>query len=151
MKSPKIKKYIALIHVAKNTLNLSDEEYRSLLAHEGISSCSEITTDEKALAVYALFNKLGFTPSKKHQQRSHFKHHRKGSPSRLTARQEYYIRGLWNLCMRNSTSEKSLNVFCERTTGVPYVHWLTVSEASTLINALRKIAEKKGFNPDHPE
>ncbi|MEL5721263.1 MAG: DUF1018 domain-containing protein, partial [Treponemataceae bacterium] len=98
------------------------------------------------VAVFSRFKKLGFIPASKNNR---FKNTQKGGGyNRLTARQEYYIRGLWNLCMKNNTSEESLNVFCHRITGVANITWLTKKDARDVITALRAIAEDKGFAPD---
>lgn len=149
MSNDKIKKFIKLIHIAKNELNLSDEEYRKILAQENIKSCSEIKTEEKAVAVFSRFKGIGFSTNLHPKNRS-FKNTQKGGGyNRITSRQEYYIRGLWNLCMEKSRSDESLDAFVKRVTGVPFLHWITVSDASKVIVALQKIALANGYNPEH--
>lgn len=140
---------LALIHIAKEQLGLADEEYRSLLLKvAGVGSAKEIDSDGQFKALMVAFKDLGFKDKK--AQDVDFKNKRSGGGAgRITSRQEYYIRGLWNLCMEKSRSDESLDAFVKRVTGVPFLHWITVQDASKVIVALQKIALANGYNPEH--
>ena len=70
-------------------------------------------------------------------------------PDHISARQEYYIRGLWKLASRNK-DEKSLRAMVKRIGGVDDISFLPRKKAAAVIQALRDIAGKAGFNPDRP-
>jgi hypothetical protein len=67
----------------------------------------------------------------------------------ISSRQEYYIRGLWDLASR-AKNEASLRGMIKRIGGVENIQWLTRENARKVILALRDIARKAGYNPDHP-
>ena len=140
-------KKIRYIHIAKKQLNLSEENYRALLSGAGISSAKEIETQEQYKLIMKAFRKLGFK-EKKYTPNYAFKNQQKGGgAARITPRQEYYIRGLWDLASR-VRSEESLNAIILRVGRVIDISHLTVSNASKVILALRDICLKAGFNPD---
>lgn len=145
MATPEQKRWCRDIHVAKNTLRLDDMAYRSLLSGAaGIESASEIKSRSQYEAVMAAMKALGFRFRKKRPevdpQAIRQKH-------MITARQEYYIKGLWRLASREK-DEKSLRSFVQRITGAGDVTWLSRSQATDVITALRKIAQEAGYNPD---
>lgn len=135
-------KLIQLIHVAKSKLGYSDNDYRALL--EGVTgklSCKQMTVAELDSVIKA-FKSLGFTSKKLPVKKTDV-----GSASR---EQIYYIKGMWELVSREKT-EKSLQVFCKRITGVSALRFLTPPAAMRLITALRTMMVKAGYNPDAPE
>jgi hypothetical protein len=67
----------------------------------------------------------------------------------ISSRQEYYIRGLWDLASRIK-DETSLRRMIKRIGGVDNIQWLTRENARKVILALRDIALKAGYNPDRP-
>jgi hypothetical protein len=67
----------------------------------------------------------------------------------ISSRQEYYIRGLWDLASR-AKDEASLRGMIKRIGGVDNIQWLTRENARRVILALRDIARTAGYNPDHP-
>ena len=67
----------------------------------------------------------------------------------ISARQEYYIRGLWDLASR-AKDEVSLQAMLQRIAGVKYIQWISKDNATKVILALRDIAKKAGYNPDAP-
>ena len=134
--------WIKTIHTAKSVLGLTDEEYRGILAGAaGIDSAKELKTWNQYNAIMASFSKLGFKKSKKDIAED------KRNPAWITARQEYYIRGLWKLASRNK-DETSLRAMCRRITGVDDIRFCPKYAATKLILALRQIAQHEGFNPD---
>jgi hypothetical protein len=71
------------------------------------------------------------------------------NPGWISARQEYYIRGLWDLASRNKDI-KSLRKMIYRIGGVSDIRFLGKREAQKVILALRAIAEKARYNLDAP-
>ena len=137
------KHWVKIIHIAKAKTGLDDEAYRALLwGAAGVDSASQIRTSQQYNAVMAGFANLGFQVQKR----------KVGSQSTrpanmITERQEYYIRGLWELASR-AKDERSLRGICKRITGVDDLSFCSKSKASALILALRDIAKKAGYDPD---
>lgn len=137
------KHWVKIIHIAKAKTGLDDEAYRALLwGAAGVDSASQIRTSQQYNAVMAGFANLGFQVQKR----------KVGSQSTrpanmITERQEYYIRGLWELASR-AKDERSLRGICKRITGVDDLSFCPKSKASALILALRDIAKKAGYDPD---
>lgn len=137
------KHWVKIIHIAKAKTGLDDEAYRALLwGAAGVNSASQIRTSQQYNAVMAGFANLGFQVQKR----------KVGSQSTrpanmITERQEYYIRGLWELASR-AKDERSLRGICKRITGVDDLSFCPKSKASALILALRDIAKKAGYDPD---
>ena len=145
MATPEKKRWCRDIHVAKNTLRLDDMAYRSLLSGAaGIESASEIKSRSQYEAVMAAMKTLGFRFRRK---RPEVDPQEVRQEDMISARQEFYIRGLWSLASREK-DEKSLRSFVKRITGAGDVTWLYRPQASDVINALKKIAKEAGYNPD---
>lgn len=136
------KQWIIRIHTAKNVLKLSDESYRAILAAANVASSTEISTWEQFNTVMAGLKKLGFV-SKKVESTPRDK-------NMITKKQEYYIKGLWELASKNKT-ESSLQALIKRIAGVDDIRFLSKANASKVILALREIAKAAGFNPDFKE
>ena len=141
-------KKLAAIHIAKKELKLNDEAYRAVLSGAGVYSASEIKTESQYTIIMQGFKNLGYVLIKKNKSNYDFKKKRSGGgKDRLTKKQEYYIRGLWDLASR-VRSEESLNALILRIGKVIDISHLTVRNASKVILALRDICKKAGFNPD---
>ncbi len=141
-------KKLAAIHIAKKELKLNDEAYRAILSGAGVYSASEIKTENQYTIIMQGFKNLGYVLIKKNKSNYSFKNQRSGGgKDRLTKKQEYYIRGLWDLASR-VRSEESLNALILRIGKVIDISHLTVRNASKVILALRDICKKAGFNPD---
>ena len=137
-------RWIKTIHTARNRTGIGDEAYRAILAGcAGVDSSREITTKAQYDAVMSAFRKLGFRPRPK----TTIVPQGRRAPGKVTARQEYYIRGLWSLASR-SKDEAGLRSFVRRITGAADVSWLSKADASKVILALRDLAVKAGYDPD---
>ena len=133
--------WIRAVHAAKNALGLGDEDYRAILAGAaGVNSAKELASWEQYSAVMTAFAKLGFKPKPGLVND-------KRNPAWITARQEYYIRRVWELASRQK-DEKSLRAMCKRITGVDDIRFCPKYAATKLILALRQIAQKEGYDPD---
>jgi hypothetical protein len=147
------KRWIRLIHVAKRERGLDDEAYRALLfGAAGVESASGIKTWKQFDGAMAAFKKLGFRATSKTSCETGLKEtdtEAKRNPAWITARQEYYIRGLWGLASRKKDCG-SLRGMIFRIGGVSDIRFLKKENAQKVILALRDIAEKAGFDPDAP-
>ena len=147
------RKWIQILHVAKRECSLDDQSYRSLLyGAAGVRSSSEIKTWEQYNSVLKAFARLGFKVKSGKSAKTGLK---KTAPQNgrngdwISARQEYYIRGLWDLASR-AKDEASLQAMLQRIAGVTHIEWISKEKATKVILALRDIAKKAGFNPDRP-
>ena len=125
-------KKISVIHIAKNSLNLSEEAYKGILSGCGLSSSTEIATEEQFNHIMASFNTLGF------------KSHRD-----VLIKMKVKIKSLWKLCSIKKDDE-SLNNFIKRITKVNTIDQLKEHDAKSVLGALRKMCWKAGYNPDKP-
>ena len=140
---------LAVIHVAKKQLGLDEDAYRAILSGAGVSSAKEITTDYQFNSVMLAFTRLGF----RYRGRNGVKYKRSapGTDSAfISKRQEYYIRGLWDLASR-AKDEKSLRRMVKRIGKTDDMRFLPRRSAQAVILALRDICWKAGFNPDRKE
>jgi hypothetical protein len=137
---------LALIHVARKQLALDEDAYRAILSGAGAGSAKEITTDAQFNSVMAAFTRLGFRSRGRDGVK--YKSSAPGTnPFFITKRQEYYIRGLWDLASR-AKDEKSLRRMIKRIGKVDDIAFLPRKNAQAVILALRDICWKAGFNPD---
>jgi hypothetical protein len=143
------KSCLAIIHVAKKQLGLDDDAYRAILCGAGVTSAKDIKTDLQFNTVMAAFTRLGFLPSG-HRVNKYQSTVPGNKPNMITRRQEFYIKGLWELASR-AKDEKSLRRMVKRIGKVDDISFLSRRAASALILALRDICWKAGFNPDAKE
>jgi hypothetical protein len=145
------RKWIQVLHVAKRECHLDDEAYRALLTGScGVESASEIKTWKEYTAALGAFKNLGFHVQSKASGLKETGTETRRNPDWITARQEYYIRGLWDLASRQK-DDASLNAMIQRIGGVADIHFLKKTNAQKVILALRDIAGKAGYNPDKSE
>ncbi len=147
------RKWIQILHIAKSELSLDDAAYRAVLyGAAGVQSARDIKTWQQYNDVLKAFAKLGFKVNASKAAQSGLK---KTAPQTgrngdwISARQEYYIRGLWDLASR-AKDESSLQAMLQRIAGVTQIEWISKAHATKVILALRDIAKKAGFNPDRP-
>jgi hypothetical protein len=95
------------------------------------------------------FLRLGFLPSGR-QHGVKYRSTVSGTGGMISRRQEYYIRGLWDLASR-AKDEKSLRALIKRIGKVDNIAFLPRRSAQAVILALRDICWKAGFNPDTKE
>lgn len=141
-KAHKKARLIKLLHVAKNQLMLDDAAYRRLLANVsgGKTSSTKLSLEELELALRGM-KAMGFVVTTKAQAESG----KPDIPVREAAgvdAQIKKIRALWlelhRLGAVRSPSELSLARFVSRMTGVDYQGWLSVDDASRVIEHLKK-------------
>jgi hypothetical protein len=91
----------------------------------------------------AAFKKLGFEIKPKQSELKETDTDTKRNPAWIAARQEYYIRGLWDLASRKKDME-SLRGMIKRICGVSDIRFVVKEDAQKVIFALRDITEKAG-------
>lgn len=142
MNAPAKRKWIQTIHIAKSRTGIEDDAYRALLSGcAGVQSAKEIETWEQYNSVMAAFKAFGFRTLRKDVSKGH------ANPAWISASQENYIRGLWELIAHNK-DYPSLRKFIRRITGTDDITWLKKKDAAKVIVALRKMALEMGINPD---
>jgi hypothetical protein len=143
-------KLIQLIHVAKTKLRQSDDVYQAVLVGvTGKASCGDMNVLELG-RVLDRMKALGFTQthSRTRGKRNPVRpSEATGQPDRLTDRQLYYIKGLFDLACR-VTNEQALRALLRRQTGVELLEWVPRAKAPAVILMLKDITLKAGFDPD---
>ena len=124
-------KYIRLIHIAKSQLNIDDDTYRHLLQALTQKSSTKIMTIRELKKVVDNLKAKGFKvkPPKK--------------VGKITATKPIHkkIRSLWLELAEagevKNRSEKAINSYVKRITGVEVMDWLTEKQAMVVIESLK--------------
>lgn len=129
-------KLIQLIHIAKSQLHLDEDTYRAMLtAQTGKNSTKNMTLTELR-TVFEHLKTVGFktTPAKGTNL--------KQETNMANDDQSKLIRHLWlslhDLGEVKNPSEQALAKYVERQTGISALQWLTIPQASTVIESLKK-------------
>lgn len=129
-------KQIALVHVAKKQLQLTDGQYRAVLRQEaGVESSRELDVEgfERVMQYMAA---LGFRSS---FTRTFYGHR----PGMATPRQVGLIRELWQEYTDGKGTEASLAKWLDRTFHVSALRFLPKEAAPKAIGALRTMKKQK--------
>jgi len=132
---PISKKQISLIHVAKNQLHLSDEEYRSILWHKAGVESSKHLDNSGFENVMQYMAALGF----RSDFTKRFYGHRPGMASPL---QISLIRKLWQEYTNGTGTDITLGKWLNRTFKVSALRFVTKEHAQKSITALRAMKRK---------
>ena len=124
-------KYIRLIHIAKFQLNIDDDTYRHLLQTLTQKNSTKIMTIWELKKVVDNLKAKGFKvkPPKK--------------AAKITATEPVHkkIRSLWlklaDAGKVKNRSEKAINSYVKRITGVEVMDWLTEKQAMVVIESLK--------------
>jgi hypothetical protein len=132
------KNKIALIHVAKKEVGITDEAYCSLLiGAAGIDSAKYIEYEDQFNSVMNALKKLGFESKKKESKSISLP--KWTDTWGCTPAQRAKIEAMWRVCARNPT-DRSLRAFIKRITHVDHPAFLRPELASKVINALNKMS-----------
>jgi hypothetical protein len=137
---------LSLIHIAKNSVGITDEDYRSLLSGAaGIESAAELEYEYQFNDVMKAFENLGFKSTRRGEA------NKKTRPLRTdewggTPDQRAKIEVMWKTCARNPT-DKALRIFIKRIAHVDHPRFLNVGLARKVIIALEVMMRKAGFDP----
>lgn len=138
--APYKRNLIKIIHVAKRSLGMEDEDYRAMLqAQTRKTSCSDMSMSELEKVVEHLRSR-GFEelPSKKAAAKP---------PVKLAADpQSKLIRHLWlklhGMGAVKDSSEAALAAFVKRQTKVERLEWLNGYQAGLVIESLKKWVDR---------
>ncbi len=123
---------LAKIHIARKELGMEEEDYRAMLQDvAGVGSSADLTVAGRSKVLRRL-EKLGWKPKTRKPRQ------------KITAREpvDRKIRALWldlaNLGAVRDRSEKALNSYVSRQTGVDRLDWLSSKQAEKVIEALKQ-------------
>ena len=123
---------LAVIHVAKKQLHLSDKSYRSLLYQTSRVRSAKDLGHAGFVQVMQRFEKLGF--------KSDYNKHDYGQrPGMATLSQLKYIRSLWRQ-YASYPSERNLNKWLERQFHVSSLRFVDQETAAKVIVTLKRMA-----------
>jgi len=127
------KKQKTLLHIAKNKLELTEEQYRAALVQIGGVTSSTELDQEGFDAIMGFFEYLGFAPlvssGKDYGSR----------PGMATFAQLELIRVLWAEYTRGKTDENALNKWLLGTWKVSSLRFLRKETAQKVITALKSM------------
>lgn len=139
---PQRRVMIAKLHLAKKQLAMADDDYRDLLARatgaRSAADCSRAQL-EAALAEMA---RLGFTA----QPKSAASAARKGAFTPAASKARAMLISLGLMGVIRDSSEKALEAFARRQLGVDRLAWADQAQVYKLIEALKAIANRNGWN-----
>lgn len=126
------KKLIQLIHIAKSQLHLDDDTYRASLIRITSKNSTKAMTIPELNKVLDDFKTKGFKVAPQ----------KAGKLKKADDDQSKLIRHLWlslhALGEVRDPRESALANYVKRQTGVQFLQWLTMSQASTVIESLKK-------------
>ena len=138
-------KLVRLLHVAKGQLMLDDSAYRTLLANvsQGKTSSKDMSLPQLEAALKAM-QAQGFVMTTPKRQASP----RPDLPIYHTDGQSQMIRGLWIElhCMGvvRDSSERALNNYVKKMTGIAHYGWLDTAKAGRVIEMLKQWRQRTG-------
>lgn len=134
---------LAVLHVAKKQLGLSDEEYRDILNNfAGVTSAKDLA-EHGFEAVMFHFAKLGF----KSDWNAKNLGYRSGMAS---PRQIAMIRKLWALFTNGQGDDASLGKWLEGKFKVSAIRFLDNQSAHKAVGALKRMTANKSLNNSRP-
>ena len=135
---------IGKMHIAKKDLRLDEDDYRQIIADEtGKTSAADLSEAELD-AVLARFKARGWQPTPKRPSNKQAQH-----PMAKKARALWI--SLHQLGEVRDPSEKALETFARRQLRCERLVWAKQSHGYRLIEALKKMAERGGWQQTGPE
>lgn len=136
---------IAKIHVAKKEMALVDDDYRQMLFDvTGRTSSADCTVDELRQMVEAMKRK-GFQPKKAPRDITR-KAYAKPADHPFAGKARALWISLYHLNAIDNPSEQALEAFARRQLGCAKMQWANQREAYKLVEALKAIANRNGWN-----
>ena len=138
-------KLVRLLHVAKGQLMLDDSAYRTLLANasRGKTSSKDMSLPQLESALKAM-QAQGFVMTTPKRQASP----RPDLPIYHTDGQSQMIRGLWielhGMGVVRDSSERALNNYVKKMTGIAHYGWLDTAKAGRVIEMLKQWRQRTG-------
>lgn len=134
-------KKVALIHVAKNQLHLSDTQYRKLLAAAGGVRSSKELDDAGFNEIMRAFTMLGF---KSNLARATFG----DRPGMATPPQVARIRALWEK-YAGRYDEREISHWLEHFFGVSTLRFMDRDSAAKVLTALKAMVDRRHPHEHH--
>ena len=138
-------KLVRLLHVAKGQLMLDDSAYRTLLANasRGKTSSKDMNLPQLEAALKAM-QAQGFVMTAPKRQPAT----RPDLPIYHTDGQSQMIRGLWielhGMGVVRDSSERALNNYVKKMTGIAHYGWLDTAKAGRVIEMLKQWRQRTG-------
>jgi len=131
---------LAKVHIARKELGLDEEAYRGLLeAAGGRRSAAELDNAQLA-AVLDTFRAKGWSGERRAAPRPGPRARDEAEAHRRKVRALWWC--LWHLGCLSEGSEKALDAFVKRQTGVEKLAWLPADRAAPVIDALKDWAAR---------
>lgn len=145
--SPRQIKFIKTM--SRQVFGGDDAAYREMLwGVARVKSCKELKGAKIDVVIRHLEKCLGKQAPEPGDRRLHSRAPKPlaGKPvqPRATARQVYEIRELWNLVSRAADKEKALRSFLSNRFKVSAMEWLTLPQASKVIEGLKQMVKRTG-------
>lgn len=135
---------LGMVHMAVKALAMADDDYRTILRRETGKSSAALCSPAELYRVIGVMEKLGWQGS--------------GGGARSAKRASHPIarkaRAMWislhALGAVDDSSERALETFGKRQLGVDRLHWADRSQSSALIEALKAMAVRHGWDQRVP-
>jgi phage gp16-like protein len=141
---PQRRALLAKVHLARKELALDEEDYRAVIRRvTGLSSAADASIPQLEACV-AEFQRLGWgqRPPAARKPRSG----RRPADHPVARRARALWISLWQLGAVDSPAESALEAFARRQLGCEALQWADQGRASALIEALRAIAKRHGWD-----
>ena len=123
---------IAIVHIAKNKIGMTEDEYRALLSNYGVEHSNELSYNQ-FLDIMAVFKKSGFN-----KEKSGLSEYERVKLGLATEKQIAMIKGMWMEKSRIKTI-RSLESFINRIVGKISLNILTYKDARKVIMAIKNL------------
>lgn len=132
---------IKAVHVARRALALTDESYRDVLRRVTNKDSAAKLTDRQLGMVLDEFKNLGWRPKPRTSRRTR----NPGSNGAQLAKVRALWLSLYWLGEVNSNSDAALVAFVKRLTKREALQWLTPAQINQVIEALKDMCDRAGF------
>lgn len=134
---------LAQVHIARKVLDMDEGDYRALVERLTGQSSAKNCSDRELALILAEFQRMGWLPSRGRPKRK-----AGGSPVLRKARALWI--SLYQLGAISDPSEAKLEAFGCRQLGVSRLQWSSERDAFRLIEALKAMAERHGWQQSLP-
>lgn len=135
---------LGVVHIAVKALGLEDDDYRAILRREAQVESARDCSVAQLRSLVAEFERLGYRGRGE-------RFHRTNLASHPVAKK---ARALWislhALGVVDDPSERALEALGKRQLGVDRLHWADQSQGARLIEALKAMAERAGWDQRLP-
>ena len=151
--NPAARGMLAKLHIARKELGLAEDDYRAVLLRATGKSSAKAMSLAELDAALTEFGRLGWTPTVATRSGSDLKAGR-GAPRPADHPSARKARSLWislyNLAAVRNGSEAALEAFAARQLRVERMQWADQAKCYKLIEALKAMAERAGWDQTPP-